>query len=159
MWGRPAKTQSQMHSQDEWWNSLIKIAKRRFWSVWTCAVKHLIWCVHSLLRLRAARPPLIICQVSKKKGGFELHRMAEHLGPSSSVWNPRADKQIKCGTAGEDRRESFKQISAHVEARGALQRFHVPDPQKGTHRLLLERFFFFHPAHVRVCVFSVDFGF
>lgn len=24
-------------------------------------------------------------QHSQKKGGFELHRMAEHLGPSSSV--------------------------------------------------------------------------
>lgn len=118
--------QSQILSQDEWWNNLIKTAKRRFLSVWTCAVKHLIWCVHSLLRLKAARPPLIICQVSKK-GGFELHRMAEHLGPSSSVWNPRADKQIKCGTAGEDRRESFKQISAHVEARGS-QVFSCPGP-------------------------------
>lgn len=55
--------------------------------------------------------------------------MVEHLGPSQSVRNPRADKQIKCGTAGEDRRESFKQISAHVEARGALKRVQVPDPQ------------------------------
>lgn len=54
----------------------------------------------------------------KNKGGFELHRMAEHPGPSSSAWNPRADKQIKCGTAGKNRRESFKQISAHVEAWG-----------------------------------------
>lgn len=127
---RPAKTllKAKNYSRDEWWNiSLIKIATRRFLSVWTCAVKHLVWCVHSLLRLKAARPPLIIWQVSKKKrGGFELHRMAEHLGPSSSVWNPRADKQIKCGTVGEDRRESFKQISAHVET---PKRFHVPDHQ------------------------------
>lgn len=68
--------------------------------------------------LKAAKPPLIICHVSKKRRIWAIRRMAEHLGPWSSVWNPRADKQIKCGTAGEDRRETFKQISAHVEARG-----------------------------------------
>lgn len=42
---------------------------------------------------------------------------------------PRADKQIKCGTAGEDRRESFKQISTHVEAREGSSCFHAQDPQ------------------------------
>lgn len=155
-WSKTCKNsaRSQIHIQDKWWKSLIKIAKRRFLSVWTCAVKHLIWCVHSLLRLKAARPPLIICQVSKK-GGFELHRMAEHLGPSSSVWNPRADKQIKCGTAGEDRRESFKQISPHVEARGLPNVFMSRTPKKNT-QTSVRQIFFYLPAqfNVWVCFFK-----
>lgn len=91
------------------------------------------------------------------EGGFELHRMAEHLGPSSSTWNPRADKQIKCGTAGEDRRESFKQISTHVEARGLTNVCMCQTLQrKKTVQTSVWDTFPREQVQERVCCFSVD---
>lgn len=95
-------------------------------------------------------------QHSQKKGGFELHRMAEHLGPSSSVWNPRAEEQIKCGTAGEEQEGKFQtNICTCGGSRvggGAPKRFHVLDPQNEHTRLLFpcsHIFFKSAQAHVR----------
>lgn len=92
---------------------------------------------------------------SQKKGGFELHRMAEHLGPSSSVWNPRAEEQIKCGTAGEEQEGKFQTnicTCGGSRAGGAPKRFHVLDPQNEHTRLLFpcsHIFFKSAQAHVR----------
>lgn len=143
-----------------------KTAKRRFLSARTCAVKHLCRCVLARCSVsRRPRPPLIICQVSKKKKkkkeDLSCTAWLSTSDPRRLVWNRRADKQIKCGTAGEDRRESFKQISAHVEARGCVcvcrggapEPFSCPrTPKKETHTLLLEGFFFF-PAWTTPCEF------
>lgn len=76
-------------------------------------------------------------QHSQKKGGFELHRMAEHLGPSSSVWNPRAEEQIKCGTAGEEQEGKFQTnicTCGGSRVGGGSQTFSCPGPPKWTHQ-------------------------
>lgn len=97
-------------------------------------------------------------QHSQKKGGFELHRMAEHLGPSSSVWNPRAEEQIKCGTAGEEQEGKFQTnicTCGGSRVGGGFQTFSCPGPPKWTHQTSVPLFphFFFKSAQAHVRAF------
>lgn len=89
-------------------------------------------------------------QHSQKKGGFELHRMAEHLGPSSSVWNPRAEEQIKCGTAGEEQEGKFQTnicTCGGSRVGGGSQTFSCPGPPKWTHQTSVPLF----PHFFKIC--------
>lgn len=143
-----------------------KTAKRRFLSARTCAVKHLSRCVLARCSVsRRPRPPLIICQVSKKKkkkGGFELHRMAEHLGPSSSCVKPESRQADKMWNSWRGQEGKFQtnirtcggsRVCVCVSG-GAPEPFSCPrTPKKETHILLLEGFFFSQPEQLHVSLF------
>lgn len=157
-----------------------KTAKRRFLSARTCAVKHLCRCVLARCSVsRRPRPPLIICQVSKKKkkkGGFELHRMAEHLGPSSSCVKPESRQADKMWNSWRGQEGKFQtnirtcggsRVCVCVSGGGSWTVFMSPDPQKrNTHTSVGGIFFFpslnnsmwvcFSPG-VCVCVFGFYF--
>lgn len=122
---------SQSYSQDEWWTSLIKIAIRRFLSVWTCAVKHLIWCVHTLLRLKAARPPLIICQVSKKKKKRWTRAAPHGWAPRTLVvyMKPESRQADKMWNSWRGQEGKFQTNIHTCGISGAPKHFHVLDPQ------------------------------
>lgn len=157
-----------------------KTAKRRFLSARTCAVKHLSRCVLARCSVsRRPRPPLIICQVSKKKkkkGGFELHRMAERLGPSSSCVKPESRQADKMWNSWWGQEGKFQtnirtcggsRVCVCVCRGGFLNRFHVPGPPKKKHTYFCWRDFFFPSLNnsmwvcfspgVCVCVFGFYF--
>lgn len=118
--------QSQMLRQDERWEQPYKknTQKEIFFFFYLCVLLNILFRMRSLAapsqgsqtsvnnlpcaKKKKKENPHTHTQHSQKKGGFELHRMAEHLGPSSSVWNPRAEEQIKCGTAGEEQEGKFQ---------------------------------------------------
>lgn len=108
-----------------------KITKRRFLSVWTCAVKQLIWCVRSLLRLKAARPPLIICQVSKKKKR-RIWAAPHGWAPRTLVvcMKPESRQADKMWNSWRGQEGKFQTNIRTCGGSGALKRFHVLDPQK-----------------------------
>lgn len=150
--------QSQILRQDERWEQPYKkTPKMRFIFFYLCDLLSILFRVRSLAapsqggqtsvnnlpcaKKKKKENPHTHTQHShsQKKGGFELHRMAEHLGPSSSAWNPRAEEQIKCGTAGEEQEGKFQTnicTCGGSRAGGAPKRFHVVDPQNEHTRLL-----------------------
>lgn len=116
-----AKCSDKMNDES---NLIKKTPKRRFFFFYLCVLLNILFRMRSLAapsqgsqtsvnnlpcaKKKKKENPHTHTQHSQKKGGFELHRMAEHLGPSSSVWNPRAEEQIKCGTAGEEQEGKFQ---------------------------------------------------
>lgn len=171
---RPAKAPLKAKSSDKMndeSNLIKKHPKGDFFFFYLCVLLNILFRMRSLAapsqgsqtsvnnlpcaRKKKKENPHTHTQHSQKKGGFELHRMAEHLGPSSSVWNPRAEEQIKCGTAGEEQEGKFQTnicTCGGSRVGGAPKRFHVLDPQNEHTRLLFpcsHIFFKSAQAHVR----------
>lgn len=150
---RPAKTPLKAKSSDKMndESNLIKNNRKEIYFFYLCELLNILFRVRSLAApsqggqtsvnnlpcaKRKKKKTHTQHSHSQKKGGFELHRMAEHLGPSSFVWNPRADKQIKCGTAGEEQEGKFQtNICTCGRSRaGGSQTFSCPGPPKWTHQ-------------------------